>query len=238
VTFAPFLRQLERELDIPYPERRQVLDELGGHLDELYDAYRSEGDSRERARERAMATLGVDDDTVSSLAAVHRTAVATALARLPRSVSLGLEYGAIALVAMSLIIVPLAQEAAMIQLILEGGIFMIPINLAGIAILVLAVERVYSLFIKKDHSDANLDRRLLSLGFLAIACALTGVLGTAMGFFQAFAAADRLPQPFPIFEVGRIALTTTILGLTLSLIAVTARFAVQAKVSRIRALQR
>ena len=115
---------------------------------------------------------------------------------------------------------------------------MIPINLAGIAIVVLTIERIWSLFVKKDHAEANLDKRLLSLGFLAVACALTGVLGTAMGFFQAFAVADRLPQPFPIFEVGRIALTTTILGLTLSLVAVTVRFAVQAKVSRIRALQR
>lgn len=238
MTFAPFLRQLERELDIPYPERRRVLDELGDHLDELYEAALGAGDTAERARERAIETLGVDDDTVSSLARVHRTALANALARLPRSVSLGLEYGGILLVALSVIFVTLQQEAAMIQFILEGGFFMIPINLAGISIAVLVIERVYSLFIKKDHSDANLDRRLLSLGFLAVACTLTGVLGTAMGFFQAFAVADRLPQPFPIFEVGRIALTTTILGLTFSLIAVTARFTVQAKVARIRALQR
>jgi len=238
VTFAPFLKQLERELDVPYPERRQVLDELDGHLDDLYRAYLDDGESSESARDRAIITLGVDGDTVSSLSEVHRTAVANALARLPRSLSLGLEYGGIMLVALSLISVTLFQEAAMIQFILEGGFFMIPINVAGLVIVVLTVERVYSLFVKKDHSDANLDRRLLSLGFLAVACALTGVLGTAMGFFQAFTVADRLPQQFPIFEVGRIALTTTILGLTLSLIAVTARFAVQAKASRIRALQR
>ncbi len=91
------------------------------------------------------------------------------------------------------------------------------------------------MFIGKHHAETTFDR---GRAFLAVACVLTGVLGTAMGFLRAFASVDRLPQPFPILEVGCIALTNTIVGLTLSLVAVIARFAIQAKASRIRALQR
>ena len=125
----------------------------------------------------------------------------------------------------------------MIAFMLDGGLFMIPINLAGLAILLLGLERLYSLFIKKDHAQANLGRRLLSLRFLGLLTGLTGVIGTAMGLFQAFSARDRIPEPFPIYEVCRIALSTTIWGLTLSLVALIIYYVVKAKAERIREMR-
>jgi len=125
----------------------------------------------------------------------------------------------------------------MIEFLASGGLFMIPINLAGIAIVFLGIERIYSLFIKKDHSQENLEKRLLSLGFLAVACVMTGVIGTLVGFYQAFSVADQVASKFdgvfPIFEVTRIAITTSIWGITLAFIAVVVRFIAKAKATRI-----
>lgn len=125
----------------------------------------------------------------------------------------------------------------MIEFIASGGFFMIPINLAGIAVLFLGIERIYSLFIKKDHSAGNVRRRLLSLSFLAVVCALTGWVGTLVGFYEAFSAAEQIAArfggAFPIYEVSRIALTTSIWGMTLALVAVLFRYVIEAKASRI-----
>ena len=121
----------------------------------------------------------------------------------------------------------------MLELIAEGGIWMIPLNLAGLAIVLLGVERVYSLYVVKNHARANLHKRLLSLRFLGAAAVLTGIIGTLVGLFQAFSMAGELPEPFPIFEVARIAMTTSIWGLSVALLALVLGFVIRAKVEGI-----
>ena len=126
----------------------------------------------------------------------------------------------------------------MIDFLASGGFFMIPINLAGLAILWLGIERIYSLFIKKDHSQENLEKRLLSMSFLATLCVLTGIIGTLVGLHHAFSMAEEITAKmggiFPIYDVASIAMTTTIWGMTIALLALVLRFVVQAKVGRIR----
>lgn len=129
----------------------------------------------------------------------------------------------------------------MLNFLLSGGFLMIPINLAGVAILLIGGRQVFSLFITKDHGRTNLDRGVLSLGFLALACAVTGVIGTLVGFYQAFSMADVIAAKFggvfPIYEVARIAMTTTIWGTTLALVGLSLRFVIQAKSARIARLR-
>lgn len=237
MSFDAFLRDLEERLEVPYPARRDVVLEIGAHLDALYDDLVRDGFPPDEAHARALEAMSADAGFVREMDAVHRPAVARALARMPRVVSLGLEYGVIGAIGATLFLSVIFEEKAMIDFMLSGGFFMLPLNLAGLAIVVLGVERIYSLFVKKDHSATNLRRRLLSLRFLAVACALTGIVGTLVGFYNAFAAADRLLETyggqFPIYEVVRIALTTSIWGLTLSLLALVVRYVAEAKASRI-----
>lgn len=239
--FRQALLRLEQELDVPYPERRELLDEIASHLDDLFTDAKTAGASEQDASRHALACMAIDGDFVASMNTVHKTAVAKALARLHPSVSLGIEYGLILAVGLFLFTSVLIKEAAMVEFLLSGGVFMIPLNLAGLAILVIAIERGYSLLVKRDHSKNNLMRRLLSLRFLAVACALTGGLGTLIGLFQAFGAAEQIMArhggQFPLYEVASISMTTSIWGLTLTLLAVTAHFVISAKVQRIQALQ-
>ena len=126
----------------------------------------------------------------------------------------------------------------MIQLILDGGVWMIPINIVGLAILILGLERIYSLYIKKDHSPANLTKRLLSLKFLALLVALTGILATLTGFHHAFnmdpSTMKEMGEDMFMITSARYAVTTSIWGFTLAIFALTFRFIAEAKVSRIR----
>lgn len=240
MSYDETLLRLEAELDIPYPERREVIAELRAHIEALHEDLCAQGCPPEQAEQKTLAALALDREFLASMATVHQSAVARALARLPRRVSLGIEYGGLLVIACFLMISLLHEEVEMVEFFFSGGFFMIPLNLAGAAILVLGLERVYSLYIKRDHSSSNLDKRLLSLKFLAVACALTGVVGTLTGLYSAFAAEEviraRLGGEFPVFEVVAVAMTTSIWGLTLALSGVIFRFVAEAKASRIRAM--
>ena len=235
--FESYLAEVERRLTVPYPERRDLVLELGEHLESLYEEYLSGGMAPERARAKAIATLDLDGEFRSSIDLVHRTLVARVLDLLPRRLAMSLEAAGIGLIGAVMVSV-VAREALMIDFILNGGIFMIPINLAGIAIVVIAIERIYSLFIKRDHGEGNLSRRLTSLKFLGLGCTLIGLLGTLMGLYQAFTVVgDRIGVDISMVEVARIALTTSIWGMTLSLIALVAYSTIRLKVEGIRRMQ-
>ena len=232
-----YLSRLEAQVDIPYPARRELLDEIRVHLQALSEEAIAEGCSASEAIERAIKTFAVDEGFIASLTTLHATAIQRALARLPRSVALGLEYSAVTSVAAILIVFLCVMEAAMLEFMRDGGHFMVLLNLLGVVILILGVERVYSLFLKKDHAPANLGKRLQSLKYMGLASVMLGVIGTGMGLFMAFGAQPAMEGPFPIYEVMRISLTTTIWGLTMGLLALSFHFVVAAKSQRIQAMQ-
>jgi len=240
MSFERYLQHLERRLDVPYPARAELLVELAGHLDDLYAQHLAEGAPPDHARELAIRTLALDESFVSSIDSVHAPAVRSALAWLPAPVSLLVEHAGVGLVAIAATTLVLSQEVVMIEFFAEGGFFMIPLNLMGLAIVVLAGERAFSLWVKKDHSEANLRRRLLSLKFLGLGCALVGLIGTLVGYMHAFSAADRIIEQlgaFPIWEVSRIAFSTTVWGLTLALLALVCWYLVQATAVRIERMR-
>jgi len=236
-SFQGALQRLEAELDVPYPERRELLDEIGAHLEALDQDLVAGGASTEQAYYAALETMALDGEFVASIGAVHRSAVARALARLPRAVSLGLEYAVITTTGVLILGSIIFQEAPMLEFVLNGGFFMIPLNLAGLAIIVLGIERIYSLFLKKDHAPENLGKRLRSIRFLGVLTALTGVIGTMVGAYHAFSQAPEIAArhggEFPVYLVVSIALTTAIWGLSLTLIAEIAHFVVKSKAERI-----
>ncbi len=234
------LRELESRLDIPYPQRKELVQEIATHLADLFDALRCSGLSPAAAEAEALAKMSLDKDFINSIADIHRPAVARVLARLPRPISLGVEFTSIALFAL-IIISTILKEALVVQFFQNGGLFMYLLNVAGFIILWLSAERIYSLFIKKDHSAKNLERRTLSFRYLALACFLVGLIGTLLGFTHFFMAMEELAGHYPpewngmvpIYAVSRMSLSTTIWGTFLALLAVSVDFLIKAKRSRI-----
>lgn len=240
VRFRRYLQGVERRLEVPYPAREELLRELGGHLDDLYREARAAGLDEGAAVERAIRTLALDEEIVGSLDAVHAPLVRRALAQLPTPLSLALEHAGIGLIAAIAMTVVILEERSMLEFMLDGGLFMIPLNAIGLAILILGGERIVSLYLKKDHSPSNLERRLTSFQFLGLAAALVGLIGTLVGYWQAFSQSTAIAAKhggvFPIWEVSRIAFTTTIWGLTLALLALCAWYLARTKASRIARL--
>jgi hypothetical protein len=239
--FRRYLQQLERGLEVPYPARKGLLQEIASHLEDLYGELRKEGLDEKTAEERAIRTMALDESFISSIDEVHAPLVRQALALLPAPVSLLIEHIGIGLLAAIVFVCVIVKEEPMISFFSEGGFFMIPLNLMGLAILILIGERVFSLFIKKDHSEGNLSRRLVSLKFLGRASILVGIIGTLMGYFRAFSVADRVMEKyegiFPFWEVSRIAITTTIWGLTIALVSLIGWYVIRAKTMHIEQMR-
>ena len=234
MSFTKFLKNLEEQLEAPYPERKELLLEIDSHLQYLYDENIENGMSESEAANESIRTMSLDNDFISSISDVHSNLITKVLQNFSPKVSLGIEYITIGSLAVFVNLFLILQEKAMINFLLDGGFFMIPINLMGLAIIFFGFERIYSLYIKKDHSKINLGKRLLSIKYLGWACTIIGIIGTLVGFFQAFSIAPSFTdKAFPIYEVVRIAITTTIWGMTLSFIALTVYFFTKAKVLKI-----
>jgi biopolymer transport protein ExbB/TolQ len=232
-----YVKYLERSLDVPYPERAELVAEISGHIQELYGQFKNEGLGDDAAIERAIATMALDEEVIGALDEVHAPVVRRALSRLPLPVSVAVEQIATSVLAILTLTIVLWKEKTMLSFFVGGGIWMIPLSLMGLAILLTAGERLFSVFIKKDHSERNLRRGLLSLRFLGYGAMLTGILGTLLGYFEAFSAADTIIQKtggtFPIWVVSKYAITTTIVGLTVALLALVAVYVLRAAAERI-----
>jgi hypothetical protein len=114
------------------------------------------------------------------------------------------------------------REEQMLDFFANGGIPMMVVNLLGIVLVIVAVERYISLYVKKDYRPENLGRRMLLVKFIGIASAIIGVNGTLIGIYRSFAISDEIIArlgEFPIYKVICIAVSTSIWGLTISLLS-------------------
>ncbi|MBN1946605.1 MAG: MotA/TolQ/ExbB proton channel family protein [Bradymonadales bacterium] len=238
MSFESYLKRLELRLEVPYPERRELIDEMDAHLSALYQELCDQGLSPEDAEAAALERMAADETFIESIDEVHRPWVVRALRSLPRPLAISIDQLGIGLLGLFMIVTVITKEAAMVGFFLDGGLFMIPITLAGIAMLFVAGERIFSLYLKRDHAEGNLHRRLVLLKFLGFSTALLGVLGTLVGFFQAAGAAVGQNRELSVYAVTRIALSTAIWGLTLSFLALVAYCMFRAKAESIRGMRR
>lgn len=122
----------------------------------------------------------------------------------------------------------------MLEFFANGGIPMMIVNLLGVILIVVAVERYVSLCVRKDHAPQNLRKRMVLVKFLGLASVITGVNGTLIGIYYSFAKSDEIIArvgEFPIYRVISIALSTSIWGLTVALLALIIHSILKAKSS-------
>jgi biopolymer transport protein ExbB/TolQ len=126
----------------------------------------------------------------------------------------------------------------MIEFFKNGGIPMIVINLLALVLIIFTFERIISLFVKKNFAPDNLTKRLLLIKFVGLATALVGIIGTLLGIYMSCKSSDRIIENyggvFPIYRVISIAFSTTIWGLTISLLAAIVYFVLKASVIKAR----
>jgi hypothetical protein len=176
--FAGPLAELEERLAVPYPDRALLLEELAADVTEVYGALRARGLSVEQARDEALRSLTLDEQTLREIEDVHVPAVRRALGRLPHPVRQWLETVATALPLAGLFVF-LTLEVPLSEFLREGGWAIHFVLATGALGLFVEMQRFFIWFVLRDHSIAALRRNTPTPLYLAAATTLLGFLGTA-----------------------------------------------------------
>lgn len=149
-TFTPVLREVERGLALPIPDRIRILRELEADLEELMDRLVDEGFPPEEARTLALEALVPKAETLAALGDLH----SPLYRRLTRHLSTGrvrkVERSALGL---STAAVLLIQTGTLLRanLLQDPSPFLVPVLLAGAFLSALVFWKAFRFWIKKDH---------------------------------------------------------------------------------------
>lgn len=212
--FAALLARLERELDVPYPARRELLAEIAADLDAAFEEAVQGGLDPADAEAAAIEALHLDADPLAraALEEVHRSAVGRALHRLaPRARAVAGWAGAALPLAITLVY--LCLEVPVLDLLRLGGFAVFPILALGILGTVAALRRAFLWGIVKDHRPESLALDDGTPLHLAFATLLVGLAGTATGVYVSIVGAEegRVPRELIVSGVKE-SLTCMILG--------------------------
>jgi hypothetical protein len=177
--FDDLLARLERELDVPYPARQDVLRELRGELEAAYLALRARGVPSAEAAVRAAQELELDSPALAALADVHASSIKRAMSRLPRDAREWVEW-AVPATAIALPVLTLGDQVPVAHYLRDGGMPVWLVIAVGALALLLELHRAFVWFVVRDHSPAALARHTATPLYLAAGTFLLGVLGTAL----------------------------------------------------------
>jgi len=177
-----YLRRIDAELAIPYPERARFLDELAADLEALFQRHRSAGLEEAAAEQATLREFELDFEAIAALNAVHVPAVQRVLARLPGRTRPLLEGVAIGL-PLLLLIALVSAKVPLASFLREGGATSVLILAVGSLALLLQLERLFAWFVLRDHTAGALHRNTSTPLYLAAACTLLGALGCYVVLF-------------------------------------------------------
>jgi hypothetical protein len=183
--FEDVLETVEASLDVPYPDRALLLEEIEGDLESAYRSFRERGLSEADARAAALRELSLDEAAIRDVAAVHLPAVRRALTHLPPPAREWLESAALA-VPLAGLVALLTTEVPLVHFLREGGFAIYLVLAVGVLALVLELQRAFLWFLLRDHSPAALRKNTSTPLYLAGATLCLGVLGTAVDYYVVF----------------------------------------------------
>jgi hypothetical protein len=196
--FAEELARVEATIELPYPARAEVIEELAADLQAAYREERALGQSEESARRRALCRLGLDEDQRRALEGVHAPAPWRLLHRLSPAVRSWLR-AATSAAPLAALVVFLMVEIPVNEFLRNGGPVVTMVIAFGSLGLLLEMQRFFIWFVLRDHSREALKRNNPTPLYLAAATVLLGLMGTAFRYYRFL---GRLPADLPSLRLG------------------------------------
>lgn len=178
--FLPDLRDLERRIDAPIPERVKILRELEYDLDALRGELIERGMPPDQARRAALQALVPGEHAAGALTRVHTPWYGRITRRMDEDRLTRLERSALIV---ATVVVLLLQTAALLRgrLLEDPSPFLWPVLGLGSVLFAVAAGTGFRAWIKRDDSRPNTGMGLI-LGVAGITL-LTGVTG---GFIDTY----------------------------------------------------
>jgi len=174
--FAPILKDLNRKLDLPQPQKSRIILEIAYDLEEAYHAYRQQGLSSSEALAKAQEKFAANEASLAELVRIHQAPFKRwanqlsqrALRRWERITLLLILLLISAISARTILQTPFMQRTSP---------WVWPVLAIFTVIVALALAKFYQLYIKKDHKIHRLRKGLSLFLFLGLASLFLGILG-------------------------------------------------------------
>ncbi len=189
--FAPVLREVERGLALPIPERVRILRELEYDLEEFCERLVAGGLSPEVARGRAVQALVPDRATLRKLDRLHAPWYRRVTRHLTADRLRLAERSALAIATASVVIVQTATLLR-VDLLRDPSPFLWPVLGLGALLFATVVTKVFNLWIKGDHRTPG--QGLSTILALAGATVLTGLGGMLFDLYRLAGALERASE--------------------------------------------
>lgn len=189
--FTPVLREVERGLALPIPDRVRILRELEYDLEALCDRLVAGGLSHEVARRRAVQALVPDSETLRALDRLH----APWYRRVTRHLTadrLRLAERATLALATALVVIVQTVTLLRVDLLSDPSWFLWPVLGLGALIVAIVLTKVFNLWIKGDHSAPA--RGIGTILGLALVTLLTGMLGMIIDLYGLAGTLETAPE--------------------------------------------
>jgi len=182
--FTLFLKRINERLSLPQPLKSQILLEVAGDLEDIYEFYKNKGLNEQEAMQKAEEKLDLTDEALSELIRVHQSVYGKLMNRISEQAQTRWERIFLIIIIIFGGVLSIKQFLST-QFFLHSSSFIWPVLGIGCIIMVLSIVKFYTLYIKKDHNIKNLRKRLSSILFLGGGSLLTGTIGYFIELYSA-----------------------------------------------------
>lgn len=183
--FERELKYLEMNLDIPYPERTNLIQEIESDLLAALSKFRDAGLPDEKAAKRALAEFLISGDSISAIEDVHKTKIKRILDSRPATVTSRF-YDFVGMIPTIILVSILYKEVPAMAFLEEGGLIIYGILALGLFGVLIQLRSMFRWWIVRDHSRASLAQHSRLPLFIGFSVFLLGVLGTAIAYYAVF----------------------------------------------------
>lgn len=189
--FLPTLREVERDLRIPIPDRVRILRELEFDLEEFCDRLVAHGLPADEARIRALEALVPDGTALRELDLLHASLYGRITRRLSGDHLRVLERSALAVATASVLLVQ-ALTLVRANLLRDPSPFLWPVLGLGALLFAAITAKVFELWVKGDHSTPG--RGLSGILALAGTTLAAGICGTFVDLYRLAGFLESAPE--------------------------------------------
>lgn len=177
------IRELNSRIDIPQPQRSDMICEIYYDMKETYDHYTAKGLSSEEAENRTCEKFSFDNASLKELSDLHCSGYCKMLNRFSSSVRRGLDKSIMVITVLFILFVYFSQISSTELIQNAGNFIFVPLGITSAALIILAVK-VMQLYIRKEHSIKNLKRGSVTIIFCSILTLMTGISGYFLQFYK------------------------------------------------------
>lgn len=181
--FTPLLKKINTKLDLPQPAKSRIVLEIAADLEDLFQVYRNQGLDEKEAMKKVHEKFDVTDEALMELAQIHESVFRKWMDKISEQAQNRWEHFVMILILISIAL--LASKAILsTRFFMNISMFVLP--MVGIAFFIMAksLEKIYYLYIKKDHDIRTLRKGFLPLLVLGSCNLFIGISGYFIELFM------------------------------------------------------